>query len=354
MYNPAGSHQDLTDFAGLVMKHALVTGGLGLIGSFITRQLLTSGLVDRVVAVDHFGRYINSIRPDFTDYRKLRLTGIEDQVIIERGDAKYPAIVFRLLERYRPELIFHLAALPLAKLDNLNTGEAREGSVDSTNHLLEAVGQIKERTGYCPQRFVYASSSMVYGNFVADVATEEHPTAPVEIYGTMKLAGEVVTLGLGRYFGVPVSIVRPSAVYGPTDMNRRVSQIFIEKALLGQKLNVQGADEALDFTYVKDTANGFVLASQRPEAVGEIFNITLGRAHTLLEYVQCLQRHFPGLEYEVTARDVPPRRGTLSIEKARRLLGYEPQYTLERGLEEYVEFVREHHALAGSALADAR
>ncbi len=327
-------------------SYALVTGGLGFIGSHIARRLLEDEVVDHVVCVDHFGRYTDSTRQDFFDYRKLRLRGIEDRVIIERGEAKRYAVLQELVDKYRPVYVFHLAALPLAKLGNLNTEEAREGTVDSTANLLEIIGRQSVKSGYEPKRFVYASSSMVYGDFVADVATEEHPTKPKEIYGTMKLAGEVVTQGLGRYYGVPYTIIRPSAVYGPTDMNRRVTQIFMEKAFEGETISVDGADEKLDFSYVKDVARGFVLAATRDGGENGVFNITHGRAHTLLDFVMALQAHFPDLKYQVRERDAfRPRRGTLSIEKATRLLGYRPEYTLQGAVDEYVSFVREHHPL---------
>lgn len=328
------------------MKIALITGGMGFIGSFIARQLLEEGRVDRVVCLDHFGRYVDSTRPEFTDYRKIRFEGIFDKIIIERGESKYFSVMCNIFEKYQPDFVFHLAALPLAKLDNLNTQEAVEGSVQSTSNILEIIGQIKDRNSYCPKRFIYASSSMVYSDFVSDIALEDHPTRPKEIYGTMKLAGEVITQGLGQYFNIPFTIIRPSAVYGPTDMNRRVSQIFIEKALRGKKIEVQGADEKLDFSYVKDVANGFVLAAMHDNAIGEIFNITYGKAHTLLEFVLCLKKHFPNLEYQITERDTfRPKRGTLSIEKAKKLLGYEPKYNLQEGIDEYVACVRKHHTL---------
>ena len=123
------------------------------------------------------------------------------------------------------------------------------------------------------QCFIYASSSMVYGDFQSASADESHPTNPKEIYGTMKLAGENITLGLSRFYEIPSTIVRPSAVYGPTDMNRRVTQIFLEKAIDREVLEVQGADEALDFTYVKDIARGFVLAATMPSGAGQVLNI---------------------------------------------------------------------------------
>jgi len=328
------------------MNYAFITGGLGFIGSFIARQLIEKNHVDKVVCLDHFGRYVDSVRPEFSDYRKLRLEGILDRVIIERGDAKFFSMLARLIDKYRPLYIFHLASVPLAKLDNLNTEEALEGNVESTSNIMEVVGQLSQRSGYKPARFVYTSSSMVYGDFIGDVATEENPTNPKEIYGTMKLAGEVITQGLGRYFDIPITIIRPSAVYGPTDMNRRVSQIFIEKAFMEEKLKVQGADEALDFTYVRDITNGFVLAATSEQGVGEVFNITYGKAHTLLEYVICLQKHFPNLQYEITKRDdFRPKRGTLSIDKARKLIGYEPKYSLQDGVDEYVAFIKKHHPM---------
>lgn len=329
------------------MSTAYITGGAGLIGSQVARCLLEKNLVDKVVLLDHFGRYVDSLQESFVDYRRLRFKGIEDRISLERGDGTSYSVIYHTLKTHQPRFIFHLAALPLAKLPNLDPAEAQQGSIATTATIIEAVSRLKQDGYPGPERFVYASSSMVYGDFQSNVATEEHPTNPKEIYGTMKLAGEIVTRGLCQFYGIPFTIVRPSAVYGPTDMNRRVTQIFIEKALLGQKLSVQGKDEALDFSYVKDVANGFVLAATRAEGAGETFNITLGRAHTLLDFVLCLKKHFPDLQHEVTERDAfRPKRGTLSIDKARRLLGYEPEYGLQRGVDEYVAFVRAHHPLA--------
>lgn len=328
------------------MKKAFITGGLGFIGSYIARELIDKKHVDQVICLDHFGRYTESTRRDFVDYRKIRLEGIEDKIIIERGEAKYFSVLNHLLEKYRPDYIFHLAALPLAKLDNLNSEEAREGSVDSTSTFLELIGLIKKRDNYCPQRFIYTSSSMVYGDFKTDPAAEDHPTIPKEIYGTMKLAGEVITRGLGLFYDIPYTIIRPSAVYGPTDMNRRVSQIFVEKAIRGEPIKVHGEDEKLDFSYVRDVARGFVLAAIKPEGINETFNITSGHAHTLLAFVQCLQKHFPELQYEIVERDAfRPKRGTLSIDKARRLLGFSPEFDLQGGVDEYVEFILKYHPM---------
>lgn len=322
------------------MEYAFITGGLGLIGSQIARNLIENKVVDKVVCLDHYGRYVDSTKSGFTDYRKFRIEGIEDSIIIERGEAKFFSVLFTILMKYKPKYIFHLAALPLAKINNLNSQEALEGTVQSTTNMIEIISHMED---YAPERFVYTSSSMVYGDFVQDIATEEHPTNPKEIYGTMKLAGENVTRGLCGFYKIPYTIIRPSAVYGPTDMNRRVSQIFIEKAFRDEQINIQGKDEALDFTYVKDTAMGFVLAATHKAGINETFNITYGKAHTLYEFVTCLQKHFPDLDYVITERDAfRPKRGTLSIEKARKLLGYDPVYSLEKGIDEYIRFIKKY------------
>ena len=328
------------------MPTALITGGLGFIGSFIARSLVEQGIADTIVCLDHFGRYVDSTRAEFNDYRAHRVAGIEGSIVVERGEAKLFPVLLDVVERHRPELIFHLAALPLAKLANLTAQEAMEGTVESTSNLIEAIAYLSTKTEYMPERVVYTSSSMIYGDFESDVATEDHRANPKEAYGTMKLAGEVVTRGLATVHGIPFSIVRPSAVYGPTDMNRRVSQIFVEKALLGDALTVNGATEKLDFTYVRDVARGFIAVATHIGGIGETFNITQGGAHTLIEYVECLRDHFPDLRYDVVDRDESkPHRGTLSIDKARRLVGYEPRYTLATGVAEYAEFVKQHHQL---------
>ena len=329
------------------MSRAFITGGLGFIGSHIARRLLEDGHVDQVVCLDHYGRYVDSARADFVDYRMKRLQQFQEfseRVIIERGEAKFYSVLSRLIDRYRPEYVFHLASIPLAKLSNLSTEEALEGTVVSTSNIMEVIAQLHDRDGYKPKRVVYASSSMVYGDFLEQVAREDHPTNPKEPYGTMKLAGEKILHGLGLAFDIPVTTIRPSAVYGPTDMNRRVSQIFVEKAFRGEKLTVHGVDEELDFTHVRDAARGFTLAAVSDKGKNEIFNITHGRAHTLLDFVQCLEKHFPDLEYEIAERDVfRPKRGTLSIDKARELIGYEPEVMLQEGVDEYVAFLKEHH-----------
>jgi UDP-glucose 4-epimerase len=192
------------------------------------------------------------------------------------------------------------------------------------------------------KRFIYASSSFVYGNFNYDPADENHPTMPIDLYGGTKLSGEILTKIYGKKLGREYVIIRPSAVYGPTDCNRRVSQIFIECALNKKPLILEnGGEGKVDFTYVEDTAHGFVLACFSPKAKNETFNITRGEGRSIKEYAQILKKMVPGLKTQSTkSKVVRPNRGALDISKAKKLIGYQPKYPLEKGLKKYFEFVK--------------
>ena len=108
------------------------------------------------------------------------------------------------------------------------------------------------------------------------IVNEEDETNQ-KMYGVMKLAGELITKGISKLYNIPYTIIRPSAVYGPMDMNKRVSQIFIEKALNGELIKIAGKNEKLDFTYIDDLSNGCVKAAFSKKGIGETFNITCGK-----------------------------------------------------------------------------
>ena len=321
------------------MKTALITGGLGFIGSNLVKILLKRKIISRCIILDSFTGFINPLKENFSDLRKYRFQE-KKNIVIERGDAKDFRLIYKILNLYKPKLIFHTAAIPLSKIENLNANESKIGSVDTTTNILECINFFQNKKKYKINRFVYISSSMVYGDFKKNKVSETDKLSPKEIYGTMKLSGEIVTKGLCKFYNIPFTIIRPSAVYGPTDMNNRVSQIFIERAQKGQTIKIQGKDEKLDFTFVEDLANGCILAATKKNGVNETFNITYGKAETLYKFVMILSKHFKKLKYKIEKRDsFRPKRGTLSINKAKRLLNYKPIYNLEKGIKKYLNFI---------------
>lgn len=316
-------------------QSVFITGGAGLIGSYICRNLLARGV--QPIVFDAFVQYISPLDSLYQNYLTDRFRGIREQVVFVRGDTRNKDDVRRAILKHRPERIIHLAALPIADLSNHHSEEALSSILQGAVNVMEVVRDVD-----FIKRFVYTSSSMVYGDFQRTPADEEHPKKPKDVYGGTKYAGEVMVETFGRRYGIEYTIIRPSAVYGPTDVNRRVSQIFVENALKGKPLMLhRGGDNTLDFTYVEDTADGFVRATFAEEARNEVFNITRGEGRTLKDFVTILRTMIPNIEVKETEGDLfRPKRGSLDISKAKRLLGYQPKYSLEDGLKIYVEFVR--------------
>ncbi len=312
----------------------MLTGGAGFIGSHIARELLRLG--HEVVLFDAFVHYFNPLKSNYDLQLRRRFEDIAESVTFVRGDTRNQTEVRRAMLEHRPQRIIHLAALPIADLSNTHSDEAIGSIIQGTVNVLETIRDVD-----FVDRFVYTSSSMVYGDFKHYSANEEHPRNPKDIYGGTKLAGEILTQSFSRRFGIEYTIIRPSAVYGPTDVNFRVGQIFIERARDGKELILHGGGKTkLDFTYVKDTAHGFVLATLSDAGRNEVFNITRGEARSLLELAKILKRNFPELQTKIEPHQVHrPKRGTLDISKARELLGYHPSYSLEDGLTEYLDYI---------------
>ena len=321
------------------MKNILITGGLGFIGTALAKKIIEENRGKLCILLDNFGGYVNPSIGSFYDYRKLRLKAInKDKYKIERTDTNNFKSVLSIIKKYKPEVIYHTAALPLAKVSNVNADEAKLGSIDSTINLIDAVNISLKKNEL--KRFVYISSSMVYGDFKKNSVMEDDIKRPKEAYGIMKYCGEKITEGLCKLYGLKYSIIRPSAVYGPTDMNRRVSQLFIEGARKNKKLIVEGGEEKLDFTYIEDLVDGLILAGTKSKGINEIFNITYGKGRRLLDYIKILKKYYPNLNYEIKPKDKSkPSRGTLSINKAKKLLGYNPKINLEKGIKKYLDFL---------------
>jgi UDP-glucose 4-epimerase len=188
-------------------------------------------------------------------------------------------------------------------------------------------------------RFVYISSSMVYGDFDDDV-TEDAECRPQGQYGIMKLAGEWLVKDYARRTGMGYMIIRPSAVYGPLDVEDRVISKFILTAMRGGVIKVNGANETLDFTYVDDAADGIVgatLSSHR----NKTYNITKSHSKTLLEAAKLAVQIVGKGVIDVRDKDADfPSRGALNINAARQDLGFDPKVDIDEGFQIYYEWLK--------------
>lgn len=316
------------------MSKIYVTGGAGFIGSYVIRRLLEKG--HEVVMYDSFLHYVYPIKRCHHYNIDSRMADIFDRCTVVRGSTQDIDFLSRSMREHKPTHIIHLAAMPLAKMAIEHPEEALNAIVNGTMNLLQAARNVD-----CFERFVYVSSSMVYGDFKQIPAPEDHPKDPVEVYGGLKLSGEVLTRVYSKLYDIDHTIVRPSAVYGPTDNNRRVIGIFLENALQGKKLVVNGPETPLDFTYVKDIAEGIVLAALKPEGKNDTFNVTCGRSRTILEAAKIIEELIPGTGIEIKEHEKNmPLRGALDTTRVREKLGYQPQYQLEEGLQAYFDYLK--------------
>tara|TARA_Y100001970_G_C14240841_1_gene864810 strand:+ start:2185 stop:3150 length:966 start_codon:yes stop_codon:yes gene_type:complete len=317
------------------MKKVFITGGAGFVGSRVANQFLGNDY--KVYIYDTFKQYLipdpNKEQPNLL----IRLADIFEQIELIQGDTLNKDYLRRTLMKIKPDVIVHMAALPLAVVAIEQTEEAFNSILDSTINILEI---IRDFNHDC--RLVYTSSSMVYGDFNSDLVSEHSLTNPKDIYGSFKLCGEIIVQGYKQRYKIDTAIVRPSAVYGPNDGNQRVLYKFITRAINGEPIYIDGdGSMKLDFTFVDDAASGFYLVATHENASGEIFNITRGKAESLTEVVQLLKNYFPNLD--VIYRDAPgymPTRGTLDIRKAKEMLGYDPRFNLDEGLKIYIEHLK--------------
>tara|TARA_B100001123_G_scaffold184450_2_gene211078 strand:+ start:2217 stop:3272 length:1056 start_codon:yes stop_codon:yes gene_type:complete len=326
-------------------KRVVLTGGAGFIGHHLAIRLKELGAETHVVdglQVNHLGFYTSgySTNPNgerFISFLNERLALLrQNNVQLHISDLREYHVTSKIIEEIEPDTIVHFAAVAHANRSNKDPFSTFDHSMRTLENVLDAA-----RSG-CTH-VIYLSSSMVYGNFGSDVISEDKVCNPLGIYGALKYGSEKLVIGYNQVFGIPYTIIRPSALYGKRCVSRRVVQAFIESALIGKQLSISGdGSDSLDFTYVDDLVQGLVLAIVKPEAQGETFNVTFGEAKTLNHLADLIREEFPEISIKRETRDeLMPERGTLSIEKVRNLLGYEPRFPLETGLREYIAWYRE-------------
>jgi nucleoside-diphosphate-sugar epimerase len=335
----------------LTGRRVVLVGGAGFIGHNLALALSRGGASITIVDNLQINNLLSYASADSRpDHRALSMHILRQRfdLIDEAGialrvlDARDDRALADLLQELRPQVVIHLAGLAHAQSANVHPQKAFEHTLRSLQGTLEASRPVAEH-------FIYFSSSMVYGHFASAAVTEEDACNPLGIYGALKYAGEKLVISYGQVFDLPYTIVRPSALYGERCVSRRVSQIFVENAMQGLDLIVAGdGEERLDFTYIEDLVAGIAAIMTSDESRGEIFNLTYGHGRSINEMVALVARQFPGTIVRHEARDrLMPLRGTLCIDKARMLLGYQPSWPLERGLPKYVQWYRSLGALPG-------
>lgn len=318
------------------MSRILITGGAGFIGSHTAKYLTSTG--HEVFVYDFFHQYILPIRPNFLENMNYRFNHLLEDTTIVRGGTNNKDQLRRQIIDINPNCIIHLAALPLANVALNQTEEAFSGIVQGTVNLLEILRDVNS-----VKRLVYVSSSMIYGDFTQTPMPENGLKEPKEIYGSMKLAGEILVKGFSARHDIPYVIVRPSAVYGPTDNNRRVLQIFIENAIKGIPIKATNPKTThLDFTFVEDVAEGLSKIANSSGIDNKEFNLTRGEGKSLDDAINLIKNIIPNIEVktEIEKETFRPNRGALDITQLKEFVGFVPKHSLALGIKKYIEFIK--------------
>jgi len=307
----------------------LVTGGEGFIGSWIVEKLSRMG--HRVTTLDNSDTYGVIEREELGRLYQWRQRNWKRVTKIS-GNVLMP--LDRVWLR-KQDIVIHLASYPRAKIVN----DHPEMGVE--NIVVGTTGMLQDCVEYNIKRFVYVSSSMIYGNF-ADGTKEDFKANPINIYGEAKLSGERLTQQFNRAAGLEYVIARPSGVYGAGDIPDRVLSKFFAAAMNNRDINVHDANNRVDFTYVEDTADGIIRCALEKKAANKVFNITAGSATSLGEAAaKIIQLTGSKSQIKDTGQNnLYPERGTLDISQAKNLLNYQPQHNFDQGIKKYYEWLQ--------------
>ena len=317
----------MTDaFSPIRGNRVLVTGGTGFVGANLSR-FLAKHLGCKVTILDDLS---NSTREPIADLPNVNLVV---------GDVRDAKVTDPLLATH--PWIFHLACRTILTSASDPEGDLSVNAL-STLRMLEFLRHSRPAE---LRRFVYTSSTSIYGNCRHLPADELDPPNILNHYAATKLLGEHYTTLYHTAYGVPTACVRYSNVYGPGQTPRNpycgVIGKFIEAAKCGRPITVHGdGEQTRDYTYVDDAVEGTVMAAVAPQALGDVFNIGTGVETSVnvlaREIAGLFEREIP-IEY-LDRRDIDNiRRRSLSAEKIRVRLGWQPRIRLRDGLRRTVE-----------------
>ncbi|CAL78881.1 putative NAD dependent epimerase/dehydratase family protein [Bradyrhizobium sp. ORS 278] len=313
-------------------RRILVTGGAGFIGSHLVEHLLSSGYVVTVLDDLSTGSIDNLAEANETGRLRLIEGSVLDAQAVETA-------------MHQCDYVFHLAVQCVRK----SLGKPIE------NHEINATGTLRMLEAarkHNIKRFVYCSSSEVYGSVSTGLLDEDTLCRPVTVYGAAKLAGELYTDAYHQTYGLPTVVVRPFNAYGPRahergDLAEVIPRFFI-RCLNGLPPVIFGdGSNGRDFTYVTEVARGLALACDADGLVGSKVNIAYGQMISIgqvaAEVIKATGRNDLGIEH-ISGRPGDVRVLSADVSRARRLLGYRAEIDFAHGLRRYLDWFRLKHS----------
>jgi UDP-glucuronate 4-epimerase len=326
-------------FENVANTSFLVTGSAGFIGFHVSQSLLRRGA--KVIGLDNYNDYYS---PELKRRRDRELRQHPNFVSVEGDLADFSSLA-ALFEEHRPQKICHLAAQAGVRYSLINPFAYQKANLEGFLNLLE----LAKRTEV--ERFVYASSSSVYGGLTElPFSEDQRVDTPISLYAATKKANELMAHTYTHLFGLPTVGLRLFTVYGPWGRPDMAMWLFTEAMLAGRAIKVfnYGRMER-DFSYIDDVVAGIEASLLAPGLEPyEIFNIGNNQPEPLLRVISLLEQ-----ELGVTAEQnlLPIQPGDVpatfaDIRRAKAKLGFQPTTPITQGIPRFVAWYKEYHRLA--------
>jgi len=313
------------------MKDILVTGAGGFIGSHLTELLVAKGY--NVKAFVHYNSW--------NKWGWLDASAVKNDVEVITGDIRDYDSVFAAVQGC--DTVFHLAALIGIPYSYVSPQAYIKTNIDGTYNVLQSARQLGV------EKIMVTSTSETYGTAQYVPIDEQHPMVGQSPYSATKIAADQLSISYHKSFDLPVKIVRPFNTYGPRQSARAIIPTVISQILNGQtQLKLGNLAPTRDLTFVKDTANGFYQIAQSDGLFCEITNIGMSEEITIGDLVEMIARLI-GAKVEIISDQQRVRPDKSEVErlfcnnsKIRTNTAWKPEYTLEKGLTETIDWMKKN------------
>jgi len=314
-------------------KNILITGGAGFIGSNLFEVLVQKD--NFIIILDNFNDYYQGKEDQFKDLTKDY--EISENYDLVRGNLLNKSIYNKI--ECEIDIIFHLAAQAGVRYSIEHSSEVTNNNIISTLNIFEYAKNNNVKKVVC------ASSSSVYGNPIYTPLDEKHPKNPISPYAVSKLCGELYADLYYREYNLPATSLRFYTVYGPRGRPDMAIRKFFNLMLQDKEIVIFGDGEQLrDFTYVSDIVNGLILASEKEESNGEVFNLGCSNPIKVNDLVDKM--------YSITGKPkkikyIEKQQGDVNItysniNKANKILNFYPKVKIDEGLKSTYEWQKRH------------
>jgi len=312
-------------------KKILVTGAGGFIGSHLVEKLVEMGAKVRA-----FVRYNSK-----NNWGWLETSPYKTEIEIYTGDIRDYDSVKDSMRGI--DVVFHLAALIGIPYSYISPLAYIKTNIEGTYNVLQSARELGV------ERIIHTSTSEVYGTAKYVPIDESHPLQPQSPYSATKISADNIALSFYNAFNLPVTIVRPFNTYGPRQSARAVIPTIITQIMSGKKqIKLGNLRPTRDMNYVIDTVNGFIKIAECDELLGEVTNIGSGKEISIGDLARLISQ-LMGVEIEIVQEYQRFRPEKSEVErllcdntKIKKFTDWEPQYTLEEGLIQTINWMKTH------------